>query len=110
MAAPGPATPTPSDWLRVADDLARQGQFGEAIHVLLIGVLGTIRPVDGQASAWTGREIARHHVGVHAERLWALVKASELVHFGGRPATREQFDDCRRDAAELENAAGAAPA
>ncbi len=95
--------PAPSDWLAAADDLARRGQFGEAIHLLSLGVLGTIRNSDGQASvAKTAREIARVHAGAHRERLRALVGVAELVHFGGRAATREQFEHCRRDAVEFD--------
>ena len=91
----------PADWLRIADDLAHQGRFGEAIHLLLLGVLGTLGLAERQSQANTAREIARRSAGPHRERLTALVQASELVHFGGRTASREQFDRCRRDAAEM---------
>lgn len=91
----------PVDWLRVADDLARRGRFGEAIHLLLLGVLGTLRADEPPSRAATAREIARTTVGPHRERCQALVRASELVHFGGRSATREQYAACRRDAAEV---------
>ena len=94
----------PADWSRMADDLARQGRFGEAIHLLLLGVLGTLGIADPSSQATTAREIARRNAGPHRERLTALVQASELVHFGGRPASREQFERCRRDAAEMGNA------
>ncbi|MCY3840574.1 MAG: hypothetical protein OXH09_18310 [Gammaproteobacteria bacterium] len=94
----------PADWLRMADDLARQGRFGEAIHLLLLGVLGTLGLADPSSQATTAREIARRNAGLLRERLTALVLASELVHFGGRSASREQFDRCRRDAEEIDNA------
>ncbi|MCY4060331.1 MAG: hypothetical protein OXG44_20310 [Gammaproteobacteria bacterium] len=94
----------PADWLRMADDLARQGRFGEAIHLLLLGVLGALRVADPSSQATTAREIAQRNAGLHRERLTALVLASELVHFGGRSASREQFDRCRRDAEEIDNA------
>lgn len=99
-----PERAVPVDWLRVADELARRGRLGEAIHLLLLGVLGTLRADDLPSQAATAREIARTTVGPHRERLQALVRASELVHFGGRSATREQFEACRRDAAEVDRA------
>ena len=99
-----PERAIPADWLRVADDLARRGRFGEAIHLLLLGVLGTLRADVPTSRAATAREIARATVGPHRERLNALVRASELVHFGGRSATREQFEACRRYAAEVDRA------
>lgn len=109
-APPVPGRHAPGDWLHTADDLARQGRFPEAIHLLLLGVLGILGPHDRPSGAETAREIARAHRGPHPERLRALVRASELVHFGGRPATQAQFEDCRRDAVEIDGAAGPAPA
>ena len=94
----------PADWPRLADDLARQGRFAEAIHMLLLGVLGTVAAEAPSSGAMTGREIARKTAGPHGERLQALVRASELVHFGGRSATREQFEACRRDAVQVDRA------
>ena len=94
----------PADWLRMADDLAGQGRFGQAIHLLLLGVLGRAGLADPSSQASTAREIARRNAGPHRERLTALVRASELVHFGGRSASREQFERCRRDAVEMDNA------
>ena len=88
----------------MADELARQGRFGEAIHLLLLGVLGTLGVADPSSPATTAREMARANVGPHRGQLKALVRASELVHFGGRAASREQFDRSRRDAAEIVNA------
>ena len=107
---PDTETLLPGDWLKTADSLARQGRFAEAIHRLLLGVLALLRMADeGTSEAKTAREIARTHVGPQPERLHALVRASELVHFGGRPATQEQFEDCRRDAVEINRAASPAP-
>lgn len=97
-------TAVPVDWLRMADDLARQDRFGEAIHLLLLGVLGTLGLADRSSQAQTAWEIARRNAGPRRNRLSALVQASELVHFGGRSASREQFDRCRRDAVEIDNA------
>ena len=110
-ASPEPGMPVPGDWLETADTLARHGRFAEAVHLLLLGVLVLLHVSDGPTSeAETAREIARAHVGPHAGCLHALVRASELVRFGGRSATQEQFDDCRRDAVEIDAAARPAPA
>ena len=106
-----PEAPVPADWLRAADGQARQGQFGEAIHLLLLGILGTIPTAEGQASkAKTAREIARAHVGADQDRLRSLVDVCELVHFGGRAATRQQFEDCRLDAVRFHGTASPASA
>ena len=106
-----PGSQIPGDWLQTADSLARQGRYAEAIHLLLLGVLALLRMADDRTSeAKTAREIARTHVGPHPERLQALVRASELAHFGGRPATQAQFEDSRRDAVEINRAASPAPA
>lgn len=109
--SPDPGPQVPRDWLKTADSLARHGRFAEAIHLLLLGVLPLLRRAgDPTPEAKTAREIARTHDGPHPERLHALVRASELAHFGGRPATQEQFADCRRDAVEIDRAASPAPA
>lgn len=106
-----PEVAVPADWPLLADDLARQGRFAEAIHMLLLGVLGTLaadappsRADHAPSRAMTAREIARTTAAPQREPLQALVRASELVHFGGRRATREQFEACRRDAAEVDRA------
>lgn len=105
-----PDLAVPADWPLLADDLARQGRFAEAIHMLLLGVLRRLAATapssraDHASRATTAREIARTTVGPHREPLQALIRASELVHFGGRSATREQFEACRRDAVQVDRA------
>ena len=96
------------DWLNDADNLARHGRFAEAIHTLLLGVLDTLRTSRDRWSAATAREIARAHDGPNAERLKALVHASEIVHFGGRQGTSGQYHRCRLDALEFDPANAAA--
>ncbi len=109
-AASTAATQVSSDWLATADNLARQGRFAEAIHRLLLGVLDTLSTANGRTSdAKTAREIVRTHVGPRPERLRMLAQASELVHFGGRAATQRQFENCRRDAVDIDQAASPAP-
>ena len=109
-AAPTAATKVSSDWLATADNLARQGRFAEAIHRLLLGVLDTLSAANGRTSdTKTAREIVRTHVGPRPERLRTLAQASELVHFGGRAATQRQFENCRRDAVDIDQAASPTP-
>ena len=96
------------NWLNDADNLARQGRFAEAIHTLLLGVLDTLRTGRDRWSAATAREISRAHDGPNAERLTTLVHASEIVHFGGRQGTSEQYHRCRLDAVEFDPANAAA--
>lgn len=80
------------------EDLARQGRFGEAIHLLLLHLFAALqrRPATAPAPAHTGREVlARTRLASQAhDALGVLVAAAEKVHFGGRPASREDYDAC----------------
>ncbi|MET0554125.1 MAG: DUF4129 domain-containing protein [Vicinamibacteria bacterium] len=80
------------------EDLARQGRFGEAIHLLLLHLFAALqrRPATAPAPAHTGREVlARTRLASQAhDALGVLVTAAEKVHFGGREASREDYDAC----------------
>jgi hypothetical protein len=80
------------------EDLARQGRFGEAIHLLLLHLFAALqrRPATAPAPAHTGREVlARTRLASQAhDALDVLVTAAEKVHFGGREASREDYDAC----------------
>jgi Domain of unknown function (DUF4129) len=80
------------------EDLARQGRFGEAIHLLLLHLFAALqrRPATAPAPAHTGREVlARTRLASQAhDALGVLVTAAEKVHFGGRAASREDYDAC----------------
>jgi hypothetical protein len=80
------------------DDLARQGRFGEAIHLLLLLLFAALqrRPATAPAPAHTGREVlARTRLASPArDALGVLVSAAEKIHFGGREASREDYDAC----------------
>jgi Domain of unknown function (DUF4129) len=80
------------------EDLARQGRFGEAIHLLLLHLFAALqrRPATAPAPAHTGREVlARTRLASQAhEALGVLVLAAEKIHFGGRPASREDYEAC----------------
>lgn len=80
-----------------AEDLAAQGRYREAIHALFIEALEHVGALRGVHRARTARElvmmIPREHRG-HAE-LTRLLDLTELVWFGGRPATEEQYRDAQ---------------
>ena len=82
-----------------ADDLARDGQYGEAMHVLLFKSLNEIRRQLGVSFAvsLTSREILRRiqlsDIGRNA--LAAIIVSVERTYFGGRPASQADYSDCR---------------
>ena len=84
-----------------ADDLAGRGQYGEAMHVLLLKSLAEIRLRLGTSFAvsLTSREILRKvslpQMGTGA--LGAIVQSVEQTYFGGRPARREDYLGCRQE-------------
>lgn len=95
--APGAIIERP---LEDADELARRGQFAEAIHTLL---LRTLRELARSASlqvapADTSREIlARVPLIADARTALAgLITAVEITHFGDEPAGADDYDRCRR--------------
>lgn len=87
------------DWLGHADACARQGRHAEAIHALLLGALGALTPTQRWSPAATPREIAAAHLRV--PDLLTLVSAAELAHFGGRPASADEYSACRARAVRL---------
>ena len=82
-----------------ADRFASAGDWAAAIHVLLLTSIDLLRRRLGQAipAAMTSRElVARATVAAAARSDFAaLVSASELCHFGGRPADRALYERCR---------------
>lgn len=80
-AGPGPA-PVPD-----AERLAGEGLYGEAVHAVLIAVLARFGP--RVRPAWTAREAAR---AIGRRELAGLVELVEVILFGGRPATREDYE------------------
>ncbi|HYM03346.1 MAG TPA: hypothetical protein VET85_10395 [Stellaceae bacterium] len=110
----------PAMTLAQADDLARQGRFVEAMHVLLLQSLIDIRDRLGEkfADSLTSREILSHTKLSPEGRtpLREIIARVELTYFGARPAgavdyaaCRARFDELaqamRRDAATMEAAA-----
>lgn len=97
-----------------ADDLASQGHYGEAMHVLLLKSLGEIRMRLGVsfAASLTSREIVRRLTLPLAGRgaLAAIVHSVEQTYYGGRPANREDYVGCRDEFDVLKRALAAVPA
>jgi len=100
---PEPAPPPARRALRIGpltdvEELARQGRFGEAIHLLLLHLFAALqrRPATAPAPAHTSREVlARTRLAADARAaLGILVSAAERVHFGGRVAAREDYENC----------------
>jgi len=89
----------PTQALRAADELGREGRFVEAMHMLLIQSLADIRQYLGEqfADSLTSREILRG-VRLPVEgraSLHDIVSGVELTYFGGRPATAADYTACR---------------
>jgi hypothetical protein len=85
--------------MRAADELARDGQFAEAMHVLLLeGLAEMRRRLDARfADSLTSREIlrgARISEGGRAA-LRDIVLRVERTHFGEHPAAVDDYLACR---------------
>jgi hypothetical protein len=82
-----------------ADRLARQGAFGEALHLLLLYCLNEMRRRFGLglAPSLTSREILGLSVlpDVRRTGLSVIVSAVEVSHFGGRPVDEATYLSCR---------------
>jgi hypothetical protein len=109
VAETGSDTPLP-DWrptaeraralLSDADQLAAEGRFAEAVHLLLfrsLDDLETLRP-HLLKPAFTSRDIVmlRALPAAAARALGRLVAAVEWSFFGGRPVGVTDFAECRR--------------
>jgi len=94
--------------LEAADDLAARGQFVEAMHALLLQSLGEVRRrLDEQfADSLTSREIVQKARLSQTGRasLRDIVARVEWTYFGGRPATRPDYDACRQSFVALAQA------
>jgi hypothetical protein len=83
-----------------ADRLARQGAFGEALHLLLLYCLNELRRRFGLGlpPSLTSREILGLSVLPEIRRtgLSVIVSAVEVSHFGGRPVDEATYLSCRQ--------------
>ena len=99
------ATQSPSDILLAADELAREGRYVEAMHVLLLKGLADIRQRLGEefADSLTSREIMRRarlsQAGAFALR--EIVLGVERSYFGKHPVGLRDYETCRRRFDEL---------
>ena len=82
-----------------ADRLARQGAYGEALHLLLLYCLNEMRRRFGLRvpPSLTSREILGLSVLPEVRRtgLSVIVSAVEVSHFGGRPVDESTYLSCR---------------
>lgn len=83
-----------------ADELARRGEFAEAIHTLLLRTLQELvrSAAVKVAPAMTSREIlARVPLLADArEALAGLITAVEITYFGDEPANAADYERCRQ--------------
>jgi hypothetical protein len=90
---------TPAVALGAADQLAAEGRFVEAMHVLLLQSLAAIRErLDEQFSdSFTSREILRSTRLPEAGRipLRDMINRVELTYFGRQPAALPDYVACR---------------
>jgi hypothetical protein len=94
--------------LEAADDLAAQGRFVEAMHVLLLQALNDIRRrLDEEfADSMTSREILRSRKLSDTLRrpLREVINRVEWTYFGGHPADRDDYLACRASFSALAQA------
>jgi len=94
-----------------ADELAAQGRFVEAMHVLLLQGLDEMRTrLDLRfADSLTSREIVtRSNAPADAKTaLREIIQWVERAYFGDHPADRSDYDACRRSFLALASALGA---
>ena len=85
------------------EELARQGRFGEAVHLLLLDAFHALAGARGLAvaPASTGRELGRELArrleleGQRARSLSELVRQVEMVLFADRSPDRAAYEACR---------------
>jgi hypothetical protein len=94
--------------LEAADDLAAQGRYVEAMHVLLLQALADIRRrLDEEfADSLTSREILRSRELSDTLRhpLREVINRVEWTYFGGHPADRDDYLACRASFSALAQA------
>jgi hypothetical protein len=91
---------SPADILLTADELAREGHYVEAMHVLLLKSLADIRQRLNEqfADSLTSREIMRRArlSDAGAAALRDIVLGVERSYFGEHPAGAAEYEACRR--------------
>lgn len=96
-----------------ADELARRGEFAEAIHTLLLRTLHELARTAAVRilPAMTSREVlARVPLLAEArDALTGLITAVEITHFGDEPANATDYERCRQQFHVFASAFRAAP-
>jgi hypothetical protein len=96
---------SPADILLTADELAREGRYVDAMHMLLLKGLGDIRQRLNEqfADSLTSREIMRRArlSDAGAAALRDIVLGVERTYFGEHPAGPPEYEACRRRFDEL---------
>jgi hypothetical protein len=105
---------SPADIRLTADELAREGRYVEAMHMLLLKGLADIRQRLNEqfADSLTSREIMRRArlSDAGAAALRDIVLGVERTYFGEHPAGPPEYEACRRRFDELSAAlAGTEP-
>lgn len=99
------AAQSPSNILLAADELAREGRYVDAMHVLLLKGLADIRQRLGEefADSLTSREIMRRArlSAAGASALREIVLGVERSYFGEHPVGPRDYEACRRRFDEL---------
>ena len=94
--------------LAAADELARQGRYRDAMHLLLLRSLAELRAALDEpfADSLTSREILRSTrlPKIAREPLRDVVGRVEWTYFGERPAEREDYEACRTSFFAIERA------
>jgi hypothetical protein len=103
--APDEVPPPPAPSIQMeeaqleADDLARQGHYREAMHLLLLKSLNEIRRQLGTSFAisLTSREILRRLQlpDTGRQSLTAIIRSVERTYFGSEDASQSAYSDCR---------------
>jgi len=94
------------DHQHVADGLAREGRFSEAVHVLLLWAIELLRLRYSVQDSSTARELLRHStLSPRARRGFeTLVKTTEVAHFGGRAVSADEYATCLAGFTEFQSA------
>ncbi len=86
-------------WLDDAEQLAGSGQYGDAVHHLLLNAIEYLKRRSGKMipRAWTAREIQQQlPISILARALLQLlVQTVERAHFAGRDVSESDYRRCR---------------
>jgi hypothetical protein len=84
------------EYHQTADSLALDGQFSEAVHVLLLRAIEVLQLRSTIHDSLTARELLRHSVMSPVARrgFETLVATTELAHFGGRALGGDEYAIC----------------